>query len=117
VCYGKLYNFANDTAHPDRLDWKTRDGEMSMPITKFKLCLLAVSIIAAGCATQPSTARVANANAGSDVQCHSEQLTGSLITRSVCTTKEQRDAMQAEAENIRSHIQQPGDPCRPGAGC
>jgi hypothetical protein len=80
-----------------------------------KLYPLAILIMVVGCAAQPP--KVATANAGTDVQCHSEKLTGSLIPRSVCTTKEQRDQMQAEADNIRSHVQSPGDPCRAGAGC
>jgi uncharacterized lipoprotein YajG len=80
-----------------------------------KLCPLAVLIIVSGCAAQP--AKVASANAGTDLQCRSEKLTGSLIPRSVCTTKEQRDRQQAEADNIRSHVLSPMDPCRAGAGC
>jgi hypothetical protein len=82
-----------------------------------QLYLLAVSIIVAGCATQPSKDRAANANAGPDVQCRSEQLTGSKITRTVCTTKAQRDALQAGADAVRNDYQHPGGTCRPGATC
>lgn len=82
-----------------------------------KLHLLAVSIIVAGCATQPGKDRVANANAEPDVQCQSEQLTGSKITRTVCTTKAQREALQAAANAVRDDYQHPGGTCRPGATC
>lgn len=86
-----------------------------MPIAKF--CRLAILIIVAGCTTQPAKDRAAHANPGSDVQCHSEELTGSMITRTVCTTKEQRDAQQAVVDKVERTVHQPGDPCRPAAGC
>ncbi len=82
-----------------------------------KSCLLAVFIMVAGCATQPAKDRVADAKAAPDVQCAQEQLTGSQITRSVCTTKAQRDAQAANAETVREEMQHPGAPCRPGASC
>lgn len=86
-------------------------------MTNSKLYLLAVSIIFAGCATQPGKDRVANAHAEPDVKCQSEQLTGSKITRTVCTTKAQRDALQAGADAVRDDYQHPGGTCRPGATC
>lgn len=52
-----------------------------------RLCRLSVLIILAGCATQPSKV----ANIGPDIQCHSAELVGSVIPKSVCTTKDQRD--------------------------
>ena len=82
-----------------------------------KLNLLAVSIIVAGCATQPGKHRVANANAEPDVQCHSEQLTGSMITRTVCTTKAQREALRGGVDAARDDYQHPIGTCRPGATC
>ena len=88
-----------------------------MSVPNSKLFLLAVSIIVAGCATQPGKAPVASAKAEPDVQCHSEQLTGSMITRTVCTTKAQREALQAGADAVRDDYQHPGGTCRPGATC
>jgi hypothetical protein len=90
---------------------------MEMSMSNCKSYLLAVSIIVAGCAAQPGKGRVANTNAGPDVQCQSDQLTGSKITRAVCTTKAQRDALQAGADAVRDDYQHPGGTCRPGATC
>jgi hypothetical protein len=66
-----------------------------------KLCQLTMSIIIAACTTQPNKV----ANAGPDVQCHSEQTTGSLITKSVCTTRAERAAQQAEIDDLRRAVQ------------
>jgi hypothetical protein len=82
-----------------------------------KSYLLAVSIIVAGCAAQSGKDPVANTNAAPDVQCQSEELTGSKIPRTVCTTKAQRDAQQARADSVRDAYQHPGGTCRPGATC
>jgi hypothetical protein len=62
-----------------------------------KLCGLSLLIIVAGCATQPNKV----ANGGPDVQCHSEQEIGSLITRSICTTRAQRAEQQAQLDEVR----------------
>jgi hypothetical protein len=70
-----------------------------MPIAK--LCQLSVLIIVAGCTSQPSK----TANDGPDVQCHSVEQIGSLITKSVCTTRAQRAAQQAALEDVRQSVQ------------
>ena len=80
-----------------------------------KSCLPAIFILLAGCATQP--AKVANTKPASDVQCVSDQLTGSRITHSVCTSQEQRDRQAADTEQVREEMQHPGAPCRPGESC
>lgn len=76
--------------------------------------------LVAGCTTQPRTDQRADSGsaAGADVQCHSEQLTGTLLSKSVCTTRAQRDAAQAEAERLKNAAAQSGS-CRSssGAGC
>ena len=60
----------------------------------------------AGCTTQPAKNHVAsNANAGADRQCHTQELTGSMISRTVCTTKAQRDAEQAALDQYKSDVQ------------
>jgi hypothetical protein len=73
-----------------------------------KPCLLLFSIMVAGCATQPSKDHgAANVNAtGTDTQCHSEALTGSLISKTVCTTKAQRDAQQALVGEVQGSTMQ-----------
>lgn len=77
-----------------------------MPIAK--PCLLVILIMVAGCAAQPAKDHGApNASAaGTDVQCHSEQLTGSLISKTVCTTKAQRDAQQALVGEVQNSTMQ-----------
>lgn len=72
---------------------------------------LLVLIMVAGCASQPSKDHAAaNANAaGTDTQCHSEALTGSLITKTVCTTKAQRDAQQALVGEVQNSTMQSVD--------
>ncbi len=82
-----------------------------------KSCLLTVVLLAAGCAAQPAKNDAATAKAAPDVQCTQEQLTGSKIVRSVCTTKAQRDAQRDNAETVREEMQHPGGTCRPGATC
>jgi hypothetical protein len=72
-----------------------------------RLLPFVISGLLAGCTTPPATnhtATAANA-AGADRQCHTEQLTGSLISRTVCTTKAQRDAEQAALDQYKSDIQ------------
>ncbi len=66
-----------------------------------KLCLLSMLMLVAGCATQPNKV----ADDGPDVQCHSEQTTGSLITKSVCTTRAQRVALQAQLNEVKQAAQ------------
>ena len=65
-----------------------------------KLCLLIMVTIVAACATQPNKV----ASAGPDVQCHSQRITGSMMTKSVCTTKAQRDLQDAELGEVRHAI-------------
>jgi hypothetical protein len=65
-----------------------------------KLCQLSMLIIVAGCTTQPNKV----ANGGPDVQCHSEQTLGSLITKPICTTRAQRLVQQAELEELRQKV-------------
>ena len=57
-----------------------------------KLCQLVMLGLVAGCATQSGKDHVANnANAGGpDVQCHTVQSTGSMLDKTVCTTKAER---------------------------
>jgi hypothetical protein len=66
-----------------------------------KLCQLSVLIIVAACTTQPSKV----ASTGPDVQCHSEQTTGTLMTKSVCTTRAQRAALQTEVSDLRRAVE------------
>jgi hypothetical protein len=77
-----------------------------------KLCLLSMLIIVAGCTTQPNKV----ANDGPDVQCHSVETTGSLITRTVCTTRDQRAAQQALLSELSQRVETgAGAPTRPAA--
>jgi uncharacterized lipoprotein YajG len=84
----------------------------------FQLVLL---IIVAGCTTQPGKDHVANnANAARpDVQCHSEQLTGSMLSRTVCSTQDQRDAQQAATTGLKTAVGAGNAVCVNGsaAGC
>lgn len=79
-----------------------------------KLSRLVILIIVAGCTTQAGKDHGANnVNAAEpDVQCHSEQLTGSLFAKSVCTTKAQRDAQRAAAEDLQNATAAQGGGCR-----
>jgi hypothetical protein len=61
-----------------------------------KLWRLSMLIIVAGCSTQPKVAKE-----GPDVVCHQEQTIGSLITRSVCTTRAERAEQAAQLEELR----------------
>lgn len=75
-----------------------------------KLCQLVILIIVAGCTAQRGKD---NANAaGADVQCHAEQLTGSMLGKTVCTTKAQRDAQQAAAADLQRASAAGGGGCR-----
>jgi hypothetical protein len=76
-----------------------------------KPCQLVILIIVAGCATQPAKDHGApNVNAaGTDTQCHSEQLTGTMISKTVCTTKAQRDAQQALVGEVQNSAMQSVD--------
>jgi uncharacterized lipoprotein YajG len=66
-----------------------------------KLCQLTMLIFVAACSTQPNKV----ANAGPDLQCHSEETTGSLVTKSVCTTRAQRAVQQANLNDLKHAVQ------------
>jgi hypothetical protein len=72
---------------------------------------LLVLLMVAGCASQPGKDHAATnaSTAGTDTQCHSEALTGSLITKTVCTTKAQRDAQQALVGEVQNSTMQSVD--------
>jgi uncharacterized lipoprotein YajG len=75
-----------------------------------KLFQLIPLIIVAACTSQPNKV----ADAGPDVQCHSQQLTGSLITKSVCTTRDQRAHEQAQVDALKQEIQTSATASQPG---
>jgi len=66
-----------------------------------KLCGFTILVAVVGCATQP--AKTANA-VGPDRQCHSDVLTGSLVPKTVCTTKAERDAAQGTVDDMRKSV-------------
>jgi hypothetical protein len=67
-----------------------------------KLCQLILLITVAACTTQPK--KVAS-NDGPDVQCHTDQTTGSMIGKSVCTTRAERALQQSQIDDLRHAIQ------------
>jgi hypothetical protein len=71
---------------------------------KAKLSLLIVFSIVAGCSTQPAKEQAANAATagGPDTQCHAVDVTGSMFTKTVCTTGAQRDAQQRNVDDLRN---------------
>jgi hypothetical protein len=62
---------------------------------------LIMLIIVAACATQPK--RVAHA--GPDQECHSEATTGTLITKSACSTRAQREAEQSQLDALKGAVE------------
>ena len=74
----------------------------------------------AGCAAT-SPARPAGAPvavSGSDVQCTMEKPTGSMLPVRVCTTKAQRDQIDATARDARDQMQRAHSPACPSTqGC
>jgi hypothetical protein len=79
---------------------------MSVP----RLCQLGMLMIVAGCASQPNK----DANSGPDVVCHSVDAVGSLITKSVCTTRAERAEQQAQLDEVRRQVQSGADaPSKP----
>ena len=67
-----------------------------------KLCGFIILAAIVGCTTQPP--KTANA-ASSNRQCHTDVLTGSMITKTVCTTQEERDAAHATVTGMRQSVQ------------
>jgi hypothetical protein len=78
-------------------------------------------MVVAGCTTQQARDHGAvNANAaGLDVQCHSEQRTGSAFGKTVCTTQAERDAQRAAAADLKRAAAAQGGGCRSSSelGC
>lgn len=71
------------------------------------LCGLLASACAVttGCATQPPPVAVAAAPPPtSDIECHTETTTGSLIARRVCLTKAQREARDEALHNAQDTL-------------
>ena len=68
--------------------------------------LLIIALTA--CSTPPpkkvEVAAQPAAVAGTDIQCHIERPTGSLIGAQVCTTAEQRAAMRRSAQGMQDAI-------------
>jgi hypothetical protein len=79
----------------------------------FPLILIAV----AGCAAQPAKTPDKATTAANDVQCHSEMTTGSMFSKTVCTTKAQRDAQQAVAGDLQRSSAQGGGCRGTGSAC
>jgi len=79
-----------------------------------KICQLVILGIVAGCTTQPAKDHgTSNATAGGpDVQCHVEPVAGSMIDKTVCTTKAQRDAQQADVNGLKNTLQSQSGGCR-----
>jgi hypothetical protein len=67
-----------------------------------KLCGFIILAAVVGCTTPP--ARTASA-AKPDRQCHTDVLTGSIISKTVCTTQAERDAAQATVDGMRKSVQ------------
>jgi hypothetical protein len=68
-------------------------------------------LVAAGCASAPPATRTAAAGtgaAGSDVECHSETITGSHLSTRVCMTKAEREAREANSREMREKMSLPG---------
>ena len=66
------------------------------------LCRFILLAAVVGCTTQP--AKTANA-AKPDRQCHTDVLTGSMISKTVCTTQAERDAAQASLSDMHQSVQ------------
>jgi hypothetical protein len=82
-----------------------------------KLCLLGTLIIIAGCTTQPHQV----VDDGPDLQCHAQETTGSLVSKRICTTREQRAALreeqQVQLDDVRRVVESAaGVPPRPTGG-
>jgi hypothetical protein len=95
---------------------------LEIPMRNGKLCQFVILIIVAGCATQPGKDHGADQvnTAGADVQCRSEQSTGSMMSKTVCTTKAEREAQQAAAGDLQRVTAAQGGGCRPttsAGGC
>jgi hypothetical protein len=92
---------------------------MEVSVPNAKLHQVIILIVVAGCTTQPGndhgTAKVSAANA--DVQCHSTQTTGSLVAKTVCTTKAQRDAQQADLGELKREVASQSAGRCSGQGC
>jgi hypothetical protein len=66
-----------------------------------KLYQLIMVIIVAACTTQPNKV----ATAAPDLQCHSEQTTGTLVAKTVCTTRAQRVAEQGQLDELKGAVE------------
>ncbi len=73
-----------------------------------KLYLLVTLGILAGCSTQPAKVPAANnaSTAGTDVQCHSVQITGSMLSKTVCSSKADTDAERRTEKDLEYSINQ-----------
>jgi hypothetical protein len=92
---------------------------MGVPVKRARLLQLTTLVILAGCTTQPAknlTASNATAS-GKDVECHQEEHIGSIIAKTVCTTKAQRDDQQAAADDLGRAVQMSVGVCAPTNAC
>jgi hypothetical protein len=71
-----------------------------------KLYQLVTLSIVAGCTTQPVNDHGTNnvSAAGTGVQCHVVEVAGSMIAKTVCTTKAQRDAQQTDVNEFKNAV-------------
>lgn len=78
-----------------------------LDVRLFQLVILG---IVAGCTAQPAKVPSSNSAsaAGPDVQCHVVPLTGSMISKTVCTTKADRDTQKADVNDLRNAVQTQG---------
>jgi len=71
-----------------------------------KLYQLVTLSIVAGCTTQPVKDHGTNnvSAAGTGAQCHVVEVAGSMIAKTVCSTKAQRDAQQADVSEFKDAV-------------
>ena len=86
---------------------------MECAMLSVKTCQLGLLLVLVGCSAQPKQVPVADHTIAStqDVQCHREQITGSMLGRTVCNTQAERDNQQQSLDDLRRQVTAPTATC------
>jgi hypothetical protein len=78
-----------------------------------KTCQLGLLLVLVGCSTQPKKVQVDDRTIASaqGLQCHHEEITGSMVGRTVCTDQADRNAQQHALDDFRRQVTAPTATC------
>jgi hypothetical protein len=84
-----------------------------------RTCQLGLLLVLFGCSTQPGKVQMADGTIASaqGLQCHHEEITGSMVGRTVCTNQADKNAQERSLDDLRRQVTSPTATCTGGEKC